>query len=234
MTTADWLLAPQQLLLGVTRGAVFHDGLGELARVRDVLAWYPDDVWRWMIACQWRRIASEEAFVGRTAEVGDELGSRLVAARLARELMRLWFLLSRTYWPYTKWFGSAFAQLPVTQQIVGALRDALAATDHAAREAALVVAYELTARRHNAAGLTEPLDPSVRPYYTRPFRVLMSERFVEATVATVTDRWLRSLALVGSVDQCVDGTDVLGSAARARGLRTLYSDRQVPDVHGRP
>ena len=81
--TIDWLGTPQQLLLQVTAGRVLHDGTGELAVVRDRLSWYPDDVWLWLLACQWRRLDQEEPFVGRTAEVGDELGSRIVAARLA-------------------------------------------------------------------------------------------------------------------------------------------------------
>ena len=60
---------PQQRLLEITRGAVFHDPRGELAAVRDALAWYPDDVWYYVLACQWHRIGEEEAFVGRCAEL---------------------------------------------------------------------------------------------------------------------------------------------------------------------
>jgi hypothetical protein len=111
VSVRDWLTTPQQLLLEVTRGAVFHDGLGELGPVRAALDWYPDEVWLWLTACQWRRIDQEEAFVGRTAEVGDELGSRVIAARLVRELMRLCFLFERRYAPYSKWLGSAFRGL---------------------------------------------------------------------------------------------------------------------------
>src|SRR3954463_13477119 len=57
---ADWLVPPQQLLLGVFGGAVFRDDTGELARVREQLAWYPDPVWRWLLGCEWRRLAQEE------------------------------------------------------------------------------------------------------------------------------------------------------------------------------
>jgi hypothetical protein len=78
MTTRDWLTTPQQLLLAITRGAVFHDGLGELEPLRRALEWYPQDVWLWLIACQWRRLDQEEPFAGRAAEVGDELGSRIL------------------------------------------------------------------------------------------------------------------------------------------------------------
>lgn len=45
MRTVDWLTTPQQLLLEVTGGRVFHDDFVELTAVRDDLAWYPDEVW---------------------------------------------------------------------------------------------------------------------------------------------------------------------------------------------
>jgi hypothetical protein len=49
--------------------------------------------------------------MARCGDVGDELGSRLVAARLIEELMRLCFLMEKQYWPYAKWFGTAFSKL---------------------------------------------------------------------------------------------------------------------------
>ena len=223
VTSVEWLLIPQQKLLEVTRGAVYHDDSGTLATIRADLDWYPDAVWRWMLAAQWRRLAQEEAFVGRTAEVGDELGSRLVAGRLAREVMRLWFLQSRVYWPYSKWFGSAFVQLPQAAELHTALGAALAAETYAGRETGLAVAYELVANRHNDLCLTDPVDPTVRPYYGRPFRVLMSERFVEACLAGVTDPYLLALPLVGSIDQVADSTDLLSYPDRVQRLRSLYA-----------
>ena len=108
----DWLVTPQQRLLGVVAGAVHTDGLGVLGPLRRRLAWFPDQVWRWMLACQWHRLAQEEAFVARTAEVGDGLGSAVTAARQVRELMRLALLLERRYAPYQKWLGTAFARMP--------------------------------------------------------------------------------------------------------------------------
>jgi hypothetical protein len=148
----DWLTTPQQILLELTSGAVFHDDSGELTAARDALSWYPDQVWLWLLACQWRRIEQEEAFVGRTAEVGDDLGSRVVAARLVRDLVRLSFLLERRYAPYSKWLGSAFAKLDAHKEIGRALEDVLGAKDYEQREAGLVTAVEALARRHNALG----------------------------------------------------------------------------------
>lgn len=222
VATLDWLLFPQQKLLEVTRGAVFHDDVGELTRIREQLAWYPDPVWLWMLACQWRRVAQEEAFVGRTAEVGDQLGSRLATAHLARELMRLWFLSNRTYWPYAKWFGSAFRMLPNSQTLGQALESALGSDDARDREAALVAAYEIVARRHNDLRLTAHVDPTPRSFHGRPYQVLMADRLVEACLAEIEDPALLRLPLVGSVNQVSDSTDVLSYPMRARNLDGLY------------
>jgi hypothetical protein len=221
LRTFDWLLIPQQKLLEVTLGAVYRDDTGGLRAVRDKLGWYPQQVWLWILASQWRRIAQEEAFVGRAAEVGDDLGSRLVTARLARELMRLWFLLNRTFWPYTKWFGSAFRRLPDSADLADTLRAAVGAERYPEREVGLTSAYKLVAARHNASGLTDPVDPEVRRYYGRPFDVLMADRFTDACLARITDPDLIDLPLVGSVDQIADSTDVLSAAKRARRLEAL-------------
>jgi len=140
----DWLVTPQQQLLGVVGGAVYNDSSGELERARERLAWYPDQVWRWLLPCQWRRLAREEPFVQRTAEVGDELGSAVVAARLVRDVMRLALLLERRYAPYSKWLGSAFARLDHAD---GLDRHLLAAVQGSDREAALGRAYVAVARR---------------------------------------------------------------------------------------
>jgi Domain of unknown function (DUF4037) len=200
----DWLVTPQQKLLEVVGGSVYADELGELTRVRERLAWYPDEVWRWMLACQWRRLAQEEAFVQRTAEVGDDLGSLIVAARLVRDLMRLALLQARRYAPYGKWVGSAFAALDHDDGLDAHLRAALRGD-----EAALGVAFVAAARRFNALGVTEPLEPTLRPFHTRPAQVLDADRFTEACLATVTDPKLRALPLIGAIDQWVDSADLL-------------------------
>jgi Domain of unknown function (DUF4037) len=222
VSSLDWLATPQQRLLEVTTGAVFHDGLGRLLPLRERMAWHPDEVWLWLLACQWRRIAQEEAFAGRTAEVGDELGSRIVGARLARDLVRLAMLQERRYAPYTKWLGTAFAELDVAPVLTSRLEAVLAGADFRTREDGLVSALEIVASRHNELGLTDRVDPRPRRFHGRPFRVLMADRFADACLQTITDRELRELPLVGSVDQFVDSTDVLSHAGRCRHLATCF------------
>ncbi|MEU5450314.1 MULTISPECIES: DUF4037 domain-containing protein [Streptomyces] len=216
MTARDWLALPQQRLAEATGGAVFHDGVGALTRVRRELVWYPDEVWRYLLACQWQRISQEEAFVGRCAEVGDELGSAVVAGRLVRDLMRLCLLLARRYPPYSKWLGSAFARLPEAAGLLPTLRGAVTATDHAVRERCLGDAYEAVGALQNRSGLAEEVDPGRRPYHSRPFQVLHAERFAHALARTLTDPELRGRPLTGSVDQWADSTDFLARPGAVR------------------
>ncbi|HET6739416.1 MAG TPA: DUF4037 domain-containing protein [Kribbella sp.] len=221
ISRADWLVTPQQQFLGILQGRVYADD-GRLAPVRTALAWYPDEIWRWILGCQWSRIAQEEPFMQRTHEVGDELGSRVVAARLVRDVMRLALLQSRTYAPYTKWLGTAFARLGHPDGLDRALADAVAAGNFADRERALVTAYELVGRRHNALGITAELDPAPRPFFNRPAQIVDAARFTHALMATVSDPHLHGYGPVGAIDQFADNTDVLSNPPAYRRLLGVY------------
>ncbi|GAB3819896.1 DUF4037 domain-containing protein [Kribbella italica] len=221
LSTANWLITPQQKFLGVVAGPVYADD-GRLQRIRADLQWYPDDVWLWMLACQWSRIAQEEPFVQRTYEVGDELGSRVLTARLARDVMRLALLMERTYAPYSKWFGTAFNRLGPADGLDELLMEATRAEAQKHREQALVSAYELVAARHNKLGITDEVDPTARQFHERPAMVLGAERFVDACLAQVHDAGLKDLPLIGSIDQISDSTDLLSNPAAYRRLSTIY------------
>lgn len=226
----DWLTLPTQALAEVTAGAVFHDGLGELEPLRAALAWYPPDAWRYVLACQWQRISQEEAFVGRAGEVGDELGSAVVAARIVRDLMRLALLLHRRYPPYSKWLGSAFAALPLATDLDPVLRGALRATTWREREWHLSTAYEALAAVQNDAGLAEPVDPTTRPYFDRPFQVLKADRFADALLAAVTDPAIAALPRVGAIDQHADNTDLLIDPPRRQAVAHAALSSEVGSI----
>jgi hypothetical protein len=209
VTRQNWLATPQQLLLGVTGGSVFRDDSGALTNVRERLSWYPDQVWLWLLACQWRRVEQEQPFVGRAVEAGDDLGARVVTARLVRDLMRLCFLLERRYAPYSKWLGSGFSRLDAAATVGPLLAEALSGDSSGRRQAALDEASTAVAELHNDVGVTEAVAPALRPFHDRPYQVLGAERFVAACLEQVDDASLRALPLTGGVDQYVDSTDVL-------------------------
>jgi hypothetical protein len=220
-TIQNWLTTPTQRLLELTAGEVFFDPIRELTRVRELLAWYPRDVWLYAMAGHWDRIGQYEHFVGRTGSRGDELGSRWLAASLARDLMRLGFLQARRYPPYAKWVGTAYAALGLPERV--ALERALRADDWETREAALVEAYEAVARKHNALAITESVDPTGRGFWGRPFRVLVADRFVDALRAAITDPDVRAVSHpAGAIDAISDNTAFLERPGLLRKLADLY------------
>ena len=220
LDAATWITMPEHHLLEVTAGRIFHDGTGEITRARDVLGWYPDTVWRYRMAAQWMRIGQLEPFIGRCGELGDDLGSQIVAMTLARDVIRLAFLLERRYAPYAKWLGTSFATLAISSALGPHLDAARYARSWPAREAGIVSAVRVLAERHNALNLTAPLDPTPRPFWSRPFQVMAAERFSEALLASIGDPAVLALPRnLGGVDQFMDSTDALESGDLHLALR---------------
>lgn len=219
----DWLVLGEQKLLETTAGQVYYDGLDELGKLRAKFAYYPHDVWLYRLAAQWTRISQEEAFMGRCGDVGDELGSHLVAARLARELMRLAFLLERRYAPYSKWFGTAFSRLSCGPALTPLLNQLLDTNPWQVRQEPLCAAYVLLGEMHNALGVTAPVTPTITDYFSRPYKVIFAGRFAEAARNAITDDRIKAIASdIGGVDQLVDCTDVSAQPRLMQKLRVLY------------
>ncbi|MBX3001266.1 MAG: DUF4037 domain-containing protein [Caldilineaceae bacterium] len=222
---ADWLTFPQQKLRTITAGMVYHDAIGlEEARAR--FAWYPHDLWLYLLAAGWARIGQEEHLMGRAGLVGDELGSALIGSRLVRDIMRLAFLMERQYAPYPKWFGTAFKQLACAETLADPLFKAQTALTWRQREAHLVDAYEILARMHNRLGITDPLPGKARPFFGRPFRVMALHGFTDALIAQIEDPSVQQIAQrrpIGSVDLFSDSTDLLEAQHLRPRLRDLYT-----------
>ena len=82
----SWLLFPQQRLLTIKKGQLFHDDLNA-NEIKQRLDYYPDDIWYYLMACEWNKINAEEAFVGRCGDVNDDIGSCLIASRIIQSIM---------------------------------------------------------------------------------------------------------------------------------------------------
>ena len=209
--TVEWLSLTGQAVLEVVGGAVFRDDTGELTAIRERLTWYPDDIGRYVLAADWARIGEELQFVGRVSERGDELGSRILAARLARTAMHLGFLLERRWPPYAKWLGTSFATLPRLAAVGTSLEQALAADGWRDREACLVEAVDRLAALQGRMGLPT-VHPATQPFFDRPYRGLRS--LVEPLLESITDPLLVGRDPVGSVEQWSDSVPLLMDAER--------------------
>jgi hypothetical protein len=221
LAVLDWLALTGQSVLEVTAGPVFADRTSALAPVRAALSWYPPDVERYVLAAGWQRLWQQMPFVGRTADLGDELGSRLLCGQLAEDLIFLAFALSRRWAPYRKWRGTVFRTLPVAAALSGFLGTAVSASGWRERESALAAAAEALLDVQRELGLPAP-ERAVIPFWDRPYRTI-DQAVQEGLLADITDPDVARLPpLVGSIEQWADSVDMLASPGRRRELRAAY------------
>lgn len=219
----DWLVLPQQVLLSISNGRVFHDGLEKMKDIISKLEYYPNDLWLYLLSNQWERIAQEEAFMGRCGQVGDELGSRIVATRLIIDIMKLCFLMERRYAPYIKWFGTAFSKLKSADVLTPLFTKILDAGTWQERQDHLVEAYGYVAKLHNDLDITDSLTTEVSQFHNRPFKIIHAEKFAEAIYAKIQDDEVKQLPKhLGGIDQYVDSTDVLSYTNKFRRFWSMY------------
>lgn len=221
---ADWLSFSEQRLLTITRGAIYHDGVG-LSETCARFAYYPRDVWLYLLAAGWSRIGEEEHLMGRAGVAGDEVGSAIIGARLVRDIMRLCFLMEKTYAPYPKWFGSAFKQLANSQELWPILQGVLHAETWKQREQFLVKAYGRIATCHNTLNLTKPLPEQTTAFFGRPFQVMALHGFAEALLEQIGDPQVKRIAerpLIGGLDLLSDNTQFVSHPFWYPFIRQLY------------
>ena len=224
LTPAIWLTIPRQHLLLIRSGRIYHDGLGTLESTRARFDWYPEDIWRYLLANQWNRIDQDMPFIGRTGFVDDELGSNLLGARLITDLMNLAFLMEKQYAPYRKWFGTAFQNLNLAKKLNPCFQAVLESKDWKTREAHLSEAFRYAIEAHNGLVLTEEIPAQVHAFYDRPFLVPPAGKIAEALLDGIQDPAVKALpSHLGSVDQISDSTDVLDDIPICKKLRVLYS-----------
>lgn len=204
----DWLVFPEQKLLTIVAGKVFHDGLNLKKTIKKVF-YFPKDVWLYMLASQWIRISQEEHFMGRCGELNDEIGSKIIATRLVKDIMKMCFLMERKYTPYIKWFGTGFNRLRSAKTLKPIITAALKANDWRTREQHLAKAYEYLAKTHNSLRITKPLKTKVDFFHDRPFLVINGDLFASEIKKRIKDPAVKSIEMyIGSINQFSDSTDV--------------------------
>lgn len=224
----DWLAFSEHRLLALTKGIFFRDDL-KISDHWKTLNFYPEPVRLYLIASNWSLAAEEQAFVRRCADVGDEIGSVLACARIAERLMRLAFLYCRTYAPYSKWFGTAFARLPIDTEIKERIRLALTAPDIETREEHLVNAQLLMAKFHNQLGITEPVSVSIENYFDRKILVIWADRLALAVAKLLEGTSFEGMPLVGSLSEVANFTALTEQPRFRRELEVFYASMERKD-----
>ncbi len=224
LSAADWLTMTHHRLRSMGDGRVFHDDVG-IQTVRDRFCWYPHDVWLYVLASCWLRINEDETLTGRAGSAGDHLGSAVIAWHLIRDMMRLAFLMERSYPPYPKWLGSAFAQLQCAPTLLPLLERVGTASDWRERDGALATVYRKLAEMHNALELTPsvPCEPMRRG--ERPFTISQAGTIANALRREIHDPSVHAIAerwMIGSIDLFNDNHMLDDDPAQRPLLLKLY------------
>ncbi|HEY5920081.1 MAG TPA: DUF4037 domain-containing protein [Kofleriaceae bacterium] len=225
MQPLDWLAIDEQKLLEVTSGVLLHDDL-DIASTRRSLAYYSDDLRRHLLAVEWQRIAEEQAVPGRAGARGDEIGSAIVATRLAESAVRIAFYIERCYPPYSKWLGTAFEKLACAPRLGDPIRGVVTARDWDARDRAWTFLLHGLLALHVEHGLLLPDRYAPGPVYAgRPGTGLPALQgatigvLVDELRAPITDPAVLALPRrLGSVNQMLSSRDLEDDCAvwRAR------------------
>lgn len=220
--TTDWLVMSEQKLRTIRSGKIFHDKIG-LQKIQDKLHYYPKDVWLYLLASEWTKIAEEEAFIGRCHETADHIGVQIIVARLVESIMRLVFMMKQEYVPYSKWFGTAFSKLTNTKKLQHHLKQLLTANSLQAKEKSLSKIYHIIGKQHNALKITKKLDSNMRPFHDRPYLVIHADRYADAIMEQIKNKQILNIGgTIGSTNQITNNVKVLSNNEILWKMTNLY------------
>lgn len=113
-TDAEWLRLPEEDILHVINGEVWHDPKGTFTAIRRTLqAYYPEPVRLRRIAHWCRYFSGMGSYALKRAIVRDnEFYAATAFGKAIRWGVQLAFLLDRQYFPYDKWLMAFFRKLP--------------------------------------------------------------------------------------------------------------------------
>jgi hypothetical protein len=217
-TTPDWLSVTGQAVLEVTGGPLFEDQLAEPAHIRRALSWYPAELWRYVVACDWARIDQELPLMARAGDRGDELGSRVIASRIVDISMHLAFLVQRAWAPYSKWRGTLFRRLDGVEDLSDHLLAILDASTWMVRQRAIGRALDALIRLQSSSELGARTQRAAEPFWDRPYLQVESS-IIQGLMDQVSDPIVNALPIgVGSIEQRTDNVDILTNVALRRAL----------------
>ncbi len=202
ITYADWLTFPQQSLLEATAGELYFDQI-DFEKIVNKFKYFPEEVWVYIYGHQWGYIGDEEMYMGRDGEIGDELGSSLIASRMVNNIMKLCFLFEKRYYPYSKWLGSAFSRLEIARELTYPLYNMVSSKSWQEREEHLVTVYEIICKKHNSLKLTKKMPTKARGV-DRPHKIIGARGVYYEEISKHFSPYFKNLKYqIGSIDQFV-------------------------------
>ncbi len=113
-----WLTLPEQSLAEAVNGEIFSDPLGEVTRIREKLAYFPEDIRRKKLAGQLLLMKQAGCYnYPRILAHGEEGAAQLAAIEFTEAAISAVFLLNRRYRPFYKWAFRALRELPLLGEL---------------------------------------------------------------------------------------------------------------------
>lgn len=136
LTVEQWLTLPETALAEATNGELFSDPFGEVTRIRETLARYPEDIRRKRLAGQlWQMGQTGQYNFPRCLRHGESGAARLCCAEFVKAATAAVFLLNNRYQPYYKWSFRALRELPLLAALAQPLEALLSRSDEGQIEA---------------------------------------------------------------------------------------------------
>ena len=203
----QWLMISEQKLLEFVSGEIFHDSFGSISALRKKLIYYPTSIKTLNLLGEWKAIASEIAFIGRTRMLYDEVGSHLIICRIINRLMRISFILENKYIPYAKWLGSKFYYLQLARELLPLFQQIISSSEWEERENNLIECYLYLAQEMKKIGLisTEIVE---KFFYSRPIKVINIQDIIDDLQSKIDDSLVKRFCW-GSINQIIPISDTI-------------------------
>ncbi|MBO4484480.1 MAG: DUF4037 domain-containing protein [Lachnospiraceae bacterium] len=118
LTVRDWFSIPEQSIIEVCNGELFHDGDGAFTALRERLGRMPEPIrLKKLSACLLMMSQTGQYNYKRLTERGDERGAQLCLIEFEKQARHAAFLINGAYMPYYKWAYRALSELPVLSEL---------------------------------------------------------------------------------------------------------------------
>ncbi|MBQ4062580.1 MAG: DUF4037 domain-containing protein [Christensenellaceae bacterium] len=109
----DWLYIPSYALQNASNGEIFHDGTGELTKIREhILNGMPEDVRKKKIAARAAVMAQAGQYnFSRCLQHGEKGAAALALSEFAKNAAEMIYLLNKKHMPFYKWCFKGMREL---------------------------------------------------------------------------------------------------------------------------
>jgi len=225
----DWLLIPEQRLLEFTRGEIFEDYTGTVTNLRSGFHYFPEHVWKYRLAYLLISASWEYDLISLCGKSKDYLSMYICTALTIERIMKITFVLNKTYCPYRKWLHREFGKLTsVASDLASYLDAARQENDPASLRNAIDAAFDVIVGRLSSDGICDAI-PARQRYFRGNVKYDLQKmaRSIIVELPPEIPARLKTGITLGGVDQWIENEDALLSPEFLLAAREMYSTTRM-------